>query len=274
LGSPARADFPPRPADEAFFHDLAGLIDEPDAEAIRSLQQSTFQQCGVPIVVVTIRWMRDYAPGNSIEGFTRQWFDTWGIGSQKKNDGILILVSKDDRKARIELGADWGRRFDGFSKHLMDRKMVPEFKKGDYGMGIRIAVENLAKIALDGPNTGPPEPEFVDRLLENPVMDFNRQNNPIGNRKGGSFIILLMTFLGVGCLIAGIFVPAYRKPLLITGGVLIALALFFWIFIGIIAIIGKVNHLRDGGSFFESGGGGGGGFGGGSSGGGGASGSW
>jgi len=261
----ASAEFPPRPADGEFFSDLAGIVDEDDAEAIRRLQESSFGQCGVAIVVVTIRRMSDYAPGNSIEGFARQWFDTWGIGTQKMNDGMLILVSRDDRKARIELGADWGRQFDDFSKRLMDRKMVPEFKEGNYGAGILAAVASLSEIAQAGPGAGPPEAGLIDRILDSPVMNFNRENNPIGNTPGGSLIIILMVLVGLSCIIAAIFVPAYRKPLLITGVALIVLALFFWIVIFLVVL-----YLRGTGG----GGRGGGGYSGGSSGGGGASGSW
>jgi uncharacterized protein len=260
--APGNAALPPRPAGGEFFHDLADLVDDSSAEIIRDLQQEVFSQAGVPIVVVTIQRMNKYVPGTpGIEGFARQWFDTWGIGSERKNDGILVLVSAKDRKARIELGTDWGRRFDSFCKRLMDQKMVPEFKKGDYGAGLRAAVASLAEVANAGPRADPPEAGLADRILEHPIMVFNREHNPIRD-KAGPGVVALMVVVGGCCLFAGIFLPAYRKPLLIAGAVLIALALLFWIFVFVLFILGGGR------------GGGGGGFGGGSSGGGGASGGW
>lgn len=96
---PGRADIPPKPGPGEFFHDLANAIDEEDAQEIRSLQQSTFQQAGVPIVVVTVNRMQAYDPGSpSIESFARRWFDTWGIGGQAKNDGILVIITTGDRE--------------------------------------------------------------------------------------------------------------------------------------------------------------------------------
>jgi len=257
---------PPKPADRAFLHDLAGVVDAGDAQTITNLQQEVFRQCGVPIVVVTVRYMADYDPQSpSIESFARRWFDTWGIGTQANNNGMLIIVSTGDRKARIELGAEWERRFDEFCQQLMNKKMVPRFKEGNYGKGLIAAVSSLAQIAEAGPQSTPPSPSLTDRILDNPVLKFNRQNNPI-SKKGGPVVILLMVVVGLGCLVAAIFLPQYRKPLLIGGGGLVALALFFWIVVMILAFLFRA---RGGG-----GGGGGGGFGGGSSGGGGASGSW
>ena len=260
------ADIPPRPADREFFHDLAGIIDASDTQTITNLQQEVFRQAGVPIVVVTVNQMSEYDPGSpSIESFARRWFDSWGIGTQAKNDGMLVIVSIGDRKARIELGAEWGGRFDRFCKRLMDQKMVPQFKSGNYGKGISAAVASLGEIAKAGPKAEPPDPSLTDRVLNNPVLEFNRQNNPIA-KKGGPVVITLMVVLGIACLVGAIFLPQYRKPLLIVGAVLIALALLFWI-----VVLALFVFARGSGG---SGGGGGGGFGGGSSGGGGASGSW
>lgn len=261
------AAIPPRPADREFFHDLAGLVDAQDAQNITNLQQEVFRQVGVPIVVVTVKRMRDYDPDSpSIESFARRWFDSWGIGSKAKNDGMLVIVSREDRQARIELGAAWERRFDEFSKRLMDQKMIPQFKEGHYGKGIAAAVGSLVEIAKAGPKADPPGPSLTQRILDNPIMAFNRQNNPIA-QQGGPMVITLMVVIGLGCLVAAIFLPQYRKPLLIAGVALVALALLFWIVVIIFAVLR--GGRGDGG-----GGGGGGGFGGGSSGGGGASGSW
>jgi len=261
----AFAAIPPQPEAREFFHDLAGIINADDTQTITNLQQEVFRQVGVPIVVVTVSRMSEYDPESpSVESFARRWFDAWGIGTQQKNDGMLIIVSTGDRKARIELGAQWERRFDEFCQQLMDKKMVPRFKEGNYGKGIADAVASLAEIANQGPNANPPSPSLTDRILDNPVLKFNRQNNPIA-QKGGSGVIILMVVLGLACLAGSIFLPQYRKPLLISGLVLIGLAVLFWIVVLIFAIL-----TRGGGG----GGGGGGGFGGGSSGGGGASGSW
>lgn len=264
------AEIPPRPQAGEFFHDLAGVVDDASKQKIRGLQEETFKQSGVPIVVVTVSRMQDYDPGSpSIESFARRWFDTWGIGSQAKNNGILVLVSSGDRRARIELGAEWERRFDGFCKRLMDKKMVPEFKSGNYGTGLVAAVGSLAAIAKAGPGAEPPGPELTERILDNPVMKFATENNPIADRHG-PMALVLMVVAGLGCLVAAYYFPEQRTTLIITGIALLALALIFWIVMFALLIFLKARRGFHGGG----GGYGSGGFGGGSSGGGGASGSW
>ncbi len=269
LFAPA-AEIPPRPQAGEFFHDLAGVVDDANKQKIRGLQEEALKQSGVPIVVVTVSRMQDYDPGSpSIESFARRWFDTWGIGSQARNSGILVIVSSGDRKARIELGAEWERRFDRFCKGLMDKKMVPEFKSGNYGAGLAAAVGSLAAIAKAGPKAEPPGPELTERILDNPVMKFATENNPIAKRHG-PMALVLMILAGLGCLIAACYFPEQRKTLVIAGIALLALALIFWIVVFIVGIFAKHRGRSHGGR----GGFGGGGFGGGSSGGGGASGGW
>lgn len=259
----ARAEIPPQPAPEAFFHDLAGVIGDGDEEEIRRFQDAAFDEAGAPVVVVTVKSMRDFDPASpSIESFARRWFDTWGIGSQEKNDGVLVIISTGDRKGRIELGADWGRRFDGYAKRIMDNEMVPHFKSGDYGEGLIAALEKLSAMAIAGPGADPPQPGITERLVNNP----GNSSNPIA-KKFGPGILILMIVAGMACFVAAWFFPQYRKLLIITGIVMIALAVLFWIVVAILFIWGKATETITGR-------GGGGGFSGGSSGGGGASGSW
>jgi hypothetical protein len=78
----------------------------------------------------------------TIEEFARRWFNSWGIGTlnapsgARANRGMLLLVSVGDRKARIELGADWGRGANGYSQSVMAASIIPAFKRGDYSGGI------------------------------------------------------------------------------------------------------------------------------------------
>ncbi len=260
----ARAAIPPAPEEGQFLHDFAGVINPEERQTILGLQEEVFNKVGIPLIVVTVNRMHDYDPGApSIETFASRWFNAWGIGSQQKNDGVLVIVSTGDRKGRIELGVAWGRRFDAYTQRVMDNDMVPAFKAGNYSGGLAAAVESLAVMAISGPNADPPEVSFGDRMRNNAVVKYTYHDNPVRNKLGTGMVIA-MILAGLGCFVAAYFLPNHRKALVIAGVVLIALAVIFWIVIVIV-----VAQLRKGGSD-----GGGGGFGGGSSGGGGASGSW
>lgn len=263
-----QAQIPPKPQGHKFIHDRAATISEADRKTILRLQNETFDQAQIPIVVVTINRMSDYLPGTqTIERFASTWFDNWGIGSQEKNDGVLVLISTGDREGRIELGEAWGHRFDGYCKRVMDNEMIPYFKTGDYGGGIVAGVHKLVEMARAGPQSQPPEPGVMDTF-----QDYRRavkQNNPVA-QFGGDFLLIVLILAGIGCFIAAYFFPEQRKVLIIAGLVLFALAFVFWLVVIFIGALGKRYIGGDDGGF----GGSGGGFSGGSSGGGGASGSW
>jgi len=144
-----------RPKPREFILDKADLIKPADREKIKKICDKLLTEKAVPIIVVTINSMADHGgAGMRIETFARLLFDQWQIGLAKLNDqswnrGILLLVSKNDRKARIELGADWRHDKDVLAQKIMGEQIVPKFKAGDFSGGIVAGVEALDKMARD-----------------------------------------------------------------------------------------------------------------------------
>jgi len=142
-----------RPGDKEFVRDLAGLIHPADKTKIVQICTDLLKAKATPIIVVTIDSMAAHGGEDlRMETFARLLFDQWGIGHEKLGDttwntGILLLVSKGDRKARIELGAGWGREQDQLCRQIMDEYIVPKFKEGNFSGGIVLGVESLAKMA-------------------------------------------------------------------------------------------------------------------------------
>jgi len=97
-----------RPEEGEFVRDTADMIDRVDYHHIRKVCQSLLDDKKTPIIVVTIESMAQHGgQGDSIETFAMQLFNKWEIGHAKLgqahwNTGILLLISKQDRKARIE----------------------------------------------------------------------------------------------------------------------------------------------------------------------------
>jgi len=142
-----------RPADREFVRDLAHLIDAGDADQIKQIADRLLTQKATPIIVVTIDRMSDYGgSGMRIETFATLLFDQWEVGvaklnGQDWNTGILLLVSKGDRKARIELGGYWRREHDIQCQRIMDQTIVPNFKQGNFSGGILAGVQALDQMA-------------------------------------------------------------------------------------------------------------------------------
>ena len=138
--------FPQRPGQRDFILDDANLIHPDDAQQIKNVCGRLLSDEDIPIVVVTIPSLAKY-DGSDIESYARQLFDKWGIGSQRNNYGVLLLVSLGDRKARIELGAGWVGTKDDTARMIMDDIIIPNFKKGDYSAGILQGVQALESMA-------------------------------------------------------------------------------------------------------------------------------
>ena len=161
-----------RPGPRDFVLDHAGMLDPADREAIRARCDKLLTDTAIPIAVVTIESMAGHgAPNSSIETFATILFNQWGIGhatigERSWNNGILLLVSERDRKARIELGADWGRGYDASCQWIMDKLIVAEFKLGRFSAGIVAGVEALDNMSrdLELPRPKPP-PWFYPAVI-------------------------------------------------------------------------------------------------------------
>ncbi len=139
---------PARPTGNDFFVDEAFLLTPGDREQINRVASELLRDQKIPFFVVTIRSLvSQKAVGLSVKDYTQKVFDDWGIGSQARNYGILLLVSEGDREARIELGKAWAGTHDGDASYVMDELMVPRFKAGDYSGGITQGVLALDKMA-------------------------------------------------------------------------------------------------------------------------------
>lgn len=137
------ASFPEPPDINDYVVDKAGIIDPGTVEEINTTAILTFGEEAVPIYVVTIPSMISYDFSGSIERYARLLFDEWGIGYQERNYGVLLLVSKGDRKARIELGAAWNNQYNDQTDYIMHQLIIPKFKQGQYSQGILEGVNGL-----------------------------------------------------------------------------------------------------------------------------------
>lgn len=151
--------FPDTPPPQHYYVDEAGMIDEKLGARIDHLAATLLAQKKTPLYVVTISSLGSHAAGNmGIERYATALFNHWGIGRQDHNNGMLLLISKGDRRARIELGADWGSGNNPMAQRVMNRLIVPAFVRGDYATGIGDGVHGLDAMArgLNLPMATPP----------------------------------------------------------------------------------------------------------------------
>lgn len=215
----------------------------------------------------------------TIEQYALRVVEQWKLGRKKIDDGALLIVAKDDRKLRIEVGYGLeGVLNDATARRIIDEIITPKFRNGDFGGGITDGVDRILRV-VDGEPLPAPKPK------PNPSASFDDL---------GEFFPVLI----IGALIVGGIVRALLGRLLgslVMGG---GVAFITWAMLGVLPValiagliaffatmISDVIGSGGGGSYSSRGGGGfssgssggsSGGFsgGGGSFGGGGASGSW
>lgn len=146
LGGFAQIDkyVPARPSPARLVNDFAGtLTEEQKTELERKLvryDDSTSNQ----VAVVIIPTVGEYP----IEDVALHILREWGVGNKDKNNGIVILVARDDHKVRIEVGYGLeGAIPDITAKSIIDNDIVPAFREENYYRGLDRATDNIIKAA-------------------------------------------------------------------------------------------------------------------------------
>ncbi len=113
--------------------DAAGMIDEETRASLEALLASFERETGSQVVVLTLESLG----GEQIEEVALRVAQTAAIGRGSADDGILLLVARDERALRIEVGYGLeGALTDAESRRILDRIVVPRFREGRFGQGV------------------------------------------------------------------------------------------------------------------------------------------
>jgi uncharacterized protein len=231
--------------------DQANLLDPAQEAALTAKLAALETQSQRQFVVATISDLEGYDDSDYGYRLGR----AWGIGDKERNDGLLLLVAPNDRKVRIEVGYGLeGIMPDALSHRIIQDKVLPAFKAGDYPAGINAGVDSVvAQLQL--------APEEAAKIAA-AAGQRSRSSNDEGVPFGAIIFVLFFIFFVLLPIIRSLGGSGRKHR---RGGV------------GPVIIWGGSDWGGGGGSSWGGGGGGGfGGFsgGGGSFGGGGASGGW
>ena len=250
LAAPAFAV--PVPELAAHVTDLTGTLPPDRVAALEQRLAALEQRKGSQFLVLVVPTTQP----ETIEQFSLRVAEQNRIGRENADDGLLLLVAKDDRKARIEVGYGLeGVVTDAISSRVIREYLAPRFREGDYAGGLDEATAVLEKL-VDGEPLPPPMA----------AQDTGDANSPF---------LPIVIGLFVGMFAAGTRLRPVTLRRLGAGGVAAAGAFLLLGSIGALAIAGIVAFLLSGaravagGRYIGHGGFGGGGFGGGGFGGGG-----
>lgn len=153
----AQAQPYPQPLSDT-VSDYANLL-PPSAEArISEILQTARDETGIHITVVTMGRIKNYGSGTQLFAtYAKNLFNDWGIGDPVRNDGILILIAKDDREMRIAIGTGYDAPYDGLAQRSIDSVMRPFFRNNRYPEGIEAgAIDVINRIAKPFAKLPPP----------------------------------------------------------------------------------------------------------------------
>ncbi|WP_368293849.1 YgcG family protein [Dehalobacter sp. TBBPA1] len=130
---------PVKPATDIYVQDYAGMLSDTTKQEILRIAAALDEKTSAQIAVVTV----DSLEGSTVEEYANKLFRVWGIGDQEKNNGVLFLISKDDRERRIEVGYGLeGRINDAKAGRFLDQS-TPYFQDGDYDGGVYLVFNLL-----------------------------------------------------------------------------------------------------------------------------------
>ncbi|HNZ26528.1 MAG TPA: TPM domain-containing protein [Spirochaetota bacterium] len=131
-------------------NDYANLLSYETKARIENKLSEHEKETSNQVVVLTIFDLK----GENLEEFSLKVAETWGIGQKDKDNGVLLLISLNDRKLRIEVGYGLeGSLTDYTASSIIRNDIVPYFKSGDYEKGIENGVDSILS-AIAGTYTG------------------------------------------------------------------------------------------------------------------------
>ena len=167
---PGLADSYPDGTKKTRVWDYAHLLSKSEKSRLKESVKEIGKKHGVKVWVVTINNLNRYESNDYDIGYYAQNFladKLTEFGAEENS--ILFLVRKSDRKARIELGPEWGNDWDSESEHIVQNVTVPEFRKKKFGVGILATVRGLERLATKNENTS---------LIERKLMTWGGKIGP------------------------------------------------------------------------------------------------
>jgi uncharacterized protein len=141
--SHAQYNIPEIPKEQTSVYDYVSLLSTVEKSNLEEKLIRYSDTTSTQIVVVII----SSTNGENINYLGAQWGQKWGIGQAKEDNGVLVLLAKDDRKIAINTGYGVEHLLtDAMSKRIIERDIIPYFKQSDYSGGLNRGVDAIFEV--------------------------------------------------------------------------------------------------------------------------------
>jgi len=197
---------PPPP--DGYVNDRAGFLSPSEKAQLENVLRAFEDRTSNQVVVATFPALE----GESLEDFSMQLAEAWKAGQAKRDNGVIFLIFRNDRKMRIEVGYGLeGVLTDALSGQILREVVAPYFRTGNYADGIRAGVEAIMK-ATQGEFKGVPREDQSSRAAKLLALFaafflfhlfIRSRSTHIGRHGGGFYTPLGRGFRGRGGSIGG-----------------------------------------------------------------------
>jgi uncharacterized protein len=205
----AQFTIPKKPDFQTSVYDYANLLSPEEKTQLEEKLVRYSDSTSTQIVVATIEDLK----GESIDVVSTNWAQSWGIGQAKEDNGVFILVSKNDRKISIRPGYGLEDKLIAATcGQIIDYVIVPEFKAGSYYKGLDKGADAIIDVVKgtykgerkkDKKGNLPILPIIIIVIVIIIIIAKNKGNGGGGNHgnRGGGFDladIIILSSLGRG----------------------------------------------------------------------------
>ena len=160
--------------------DLTGTLDASQVQALDAKLAAFESRKGSQIAVL----MLPTTQPETIEQFGIRVADAWKLGRKGVDDGVLLLIAKDDHRSRIEVGYGLeGALNDATAKRIVSDVISPHFKRGDFFSGIDAGLSAIIKV-VDGEPLPPP--------AQRAATQSGSGSDNVGQLLGTAFVVFMM----------------------------------------------------------------------------------
>lgn len=189
------AAIPDAPTENIYVVDTANVIDGADREEMLALGAALDDASTAQVVAVTV----EFLDGMDAEEYAYQLFNTWGIGDEKEDNGVLLLLSVGDREYWVTLGKGIEKKLTvSRATQIVDDTALDSFADGDYSAGMRAAYDALCErvaeiynVSLDADSAARSAQSGTETLVSEP------QRAPVAadESRGGGFMGILIAII-------------------------------------------------------------------------------
>ncbi len=156
--SSAQFEIPPIPKTQTSVYDYIGVLSPNESKALEQKLIRYADSTSTQIVLATI----NSTEGEYINYLATNWAQRWGIGQDKKDNGVFILLAKNDRKINISTGYGVEHLLtDKMCSRIIQEHIIPSFKKNKYAEGLNAGADAIFEV-LTGAYKASPKQKTTD----------------------------------------------------------------------------------------------------------------